>query len=95
MAIGDVYALAGSQFTVGSSLTAGITTIPGLVATTIKMISGSSAIVASASAGIDSGYPLTTTEAVAVAGPAKFYLASAGVTSVIAVLKGTSQGFEF
>lgn len=89
------YLLGGMRITIGASMVVGITSGPfnqGFVLKKVEGSTGTIAIVDGPSLAWDTGYVIADTEAISVSGPAQFYLASAGMTTIIQMSRTYSAG---
>ena len=90
------YGFGATQISVGISATAKIIPPPGALGGFfhIQGAGGSCAIVNGASQVASTGYLMSTTEVVQMEGPATFYIAASGVTTVIGIVWRLAQGYS-
>ena len=81
-----------TQIAVGLSATVTVPQESGVNGFLVNFLSGTTcSIVGGASQIHSAGYPLTSGSAISITGPGPFYLAAAGATAVVAVLKSKSD----
>lgn len=93
----DGHGLLPQRFTFGNTTSAwGVTVVPGMVGTLIKLISGGTLEIVNGStpSPVGLGYPFSSGEAVAMDIAGTYFFAASGATCIVAMIRMRSAGFD-